>query len=346
MKRSTIASAGLATGAVVAGLAGRSLWRRRQRAGDDGAWAPPPEDLGTVESFDGTRLAVRAVGPADGPVLLFSHGFSLDMTTWREQWADLGGGFRCVFLDHRAHGRSSVPENGDVTIRAMGRDLASVLGALTPDAPVVAIGHSIGGIAFLALAEEHPELFGSRIVGLALIGGAAADLLGGAMGGVTELLRPRLGSLSTAARRMDRLRRTILAGPADVSAVVARLTQFAPDAPEELVAHVLQLAAGSSSLVWTDGLSELLRMDLRHALARVTVPVLVAVGDQDRVTPPASAVALAGDLPHGRLFVVEGAGHMAMLERPDRLNPELRAFARSAFARGSSPTDEEREGAA
>jgi len=346
MKRARIASAGLATGAVVAGLAGRSIWRRRHRAGDDGAWAPPPDDLGTVESFDGTRLAVRAVGPADGPVLLFSHGFSLDMTTWREQWSDLGNEFRCVFLDHRAHGHSSVPRNGDVTIRAMGRDVAAVLDATAPETPVVAIGHSVGGIALLALAEEHPELFGPRIVGIALIGGAAADLAGGAMGGVTELLRPRLGSLTTAARRVDRLRRAVLAGPGDVSAIVARLTQFAPDAPEELVEHVLQLAARSSSLVWTDGLSELMRMDLRHALARVTVPVLVAVGDQDRVTPPASAVALAGDLPHGRLFVIEGAGHMAMLERPDRLNPELRAFARSAFSPAGEGTRRKRKGAA
>jgi pimeloyl-ACP methyl ester carboxylesterase len=71
---------------------------------------------------------------------------------------------------------------------------------------------------------------------------------------------------------------------------------------------------------------------------------LVAVGDQDRVTPPAAAVELAAGLPDGHLFVVEGAGHLPMLERPDRVNPELRSFAAGAFgARGRAGR---REGAA
>jgi pimeloyl-ACP methyl ester carboxylesterase len=326
-----IAAAGIAAGAVAAGAVGRTIWRRRHPAGGDGAWAPPPDDLGPIEAFDGTALAVRAAGPADGPVLVLSHGFSLDMTTWVEQWTDLGDEFRCVAMDHRAHGVSDIPASGDVTLRSMGRDLATVLDAVTPDRPAVLIGHSMGGMAILALAEQRPDLFGPRVAGIALIGTSSSDLLLGAMGGVTELLRPRLGSLATAARRVDRLRRAILAGPRDVSAIVARVTQFAPDAPEELVRHVIHLAERSPTLVWTDGLSELMRMDLRHAVPRVTVPALVAVGDQDRVTPPAGAVELAGALPQGRLLLVEGAGHIAMLERPERLNPELREFARGVL---------------
>jgi pimeloyl-ACP methyl ester carboxylesterase len=210
----------------------------------------------------------------------------------------------------------------------------------------VVIGHSMGAMAILALAEQRPDLFGPRIAGAVFLGASASDLLRGAMGGVTDLLRPRLGSLAAAARRVDRLRRAVLAGPADVPAIVARVTQFAPDAPDELVHHVLHLAERSSSLVWTDGLSELMRMDFRHALPRVTVPALVAVGDQDRVTPPGSAVELAAALPDGRLFIVEGAGHMAMLERPERLNPELRAFARESLGRGSARARKKRKGAA
>ena len=345
-KRATIASAGIAAGAVAAGLAGRALWRHRRPAGGDGTWGPPPDDIGPIEAFDGTMLAVRAAGPQDGPLLLFSHGFSLDMTTWREQWSDLGSEFRCVALDHRAHGRSEMPPTGDVSLRAMGRDLATVLDAVAPDRRAVLVGHSMGAMAILALAEQRPDLFGPRIAGIALLGASASDLLRGAMGGVTELLRPRLGSLAAAARRVDRLRKAILAGPAEVPAIVARVTQFAPEAPDDVVDHVLHLAERASSVVWTDGLSELMGMDFRHALARVTVPALVAVGDQDRVTPPAVAVELAAALPAGRLFIVEGAGHIAMLERPERLNPELRSFARDALEIGSGRGKKGRKGAA
>lgn len=345
-RRATIASAGIAATAVAAGLAGRALWRHRRTAGGDGAWASPPEDLGPIEAFDGTGLAVRAAGSPDAPLLLFSHGFSLDMTTWREQWSDLSDGFRCVALDHRAHGRSEVPPSGDVSLRSMGRDLATVLDAVAPDRRVVVIGHSMGAMATLALAEQRPDLFGPTIAGVAFLGASASNLLRGAMGGVTDLLRPRLGSLATAARRVDRLRKAILAGPAEVPAIVARVTQFAPEAPDEVVDHVLHLAERTSSLVWTDGLSELMGMDLRHAVARITVPALVAVGDQDRVTPPAVAVELAAALPAGRLFIVEGAGHISMLERPERLNPELRSFARDALDLGPGRGRKARKGAA
>jgi pimeloyl-ACP methyl ester carboxylesterase len=87
-------------------------------------------------------------------------------------------------------------------------------------------------------------------------------------------------------------------------------------------------------------------MDFQHALPRITVPALVAVGDQDRVTPPAVAVELAAALPEGRLFIVEGAGHIAMLERPERLNPELRSFAREAMGFGKGSGRKRRKGAA
>ena len=49
-------------------------------------------------------------------------------------------------------------------------------------------------------------------------------------------------------------------------------------------------------------------MDFRHALARITVPALVAVGDQDRVTPPAVAVELAAALPDGPAVHRRGCG--------------------------------------
>jgi pimeloyl-ACP methyl ester carboxylesterase len=260
--------------------------------------------------------------------LLFVHGFSLDRTTWHEQWVDLASDFRCVLMDLRSHGASGPAVGGDVSLVAMARDVEAVIAAVSPSAPMIAIGHSMGAMAILELAEVRPELFGPRVAGIALIGAASADVVRGAMGSVTELLRPRLGTLRVAAQRVDRLRRAVLAAPADLSGAIARLTQFGPDAPPEVVAHVVALAGRARSHVWTDGLAGLMEMDLRPVLSRVQVPALVVVGEHDRVTPPAAAVELAADLPLGTLAVLEGAGHMAMLERPRELNDRLRAFAR------------------
>jgi pimeloyl-ACP methyl ester carboxylesterase len=99
--------------------------------------------------------------------------------------------------------------------------------------------------------------------------------------------------------------------------------------------------------VWTDGLAALLEMDLRHAIEHVRVPALVIVGDLDRLTPPASARKLAQALPQGELVVLEGAGHMAPMERYTQFNRVLERFTKKAFSReavgtGVSPAHERR----
>ena len=331
-KRTALISAGVAAGAIAAGAVGSVVVRRRHAQVDEGIfWDLPPEDLGDVTSFDGTTIAVRAAGPPEAPVILFVHGFSLDATTWYEQWVDLSVDFRCVVMDHRGHGRSGRAANGDLSLRAMGRDVAAVLDLVSPERAAVLVGHSMGAMSILGMAEQRPELFGTRVAGVVLIGAASSDLLQGAMGSVTELLRPRLGTIASAAKRVDRLRKAVLASPADVRGAVARLTQFGPDAPQHVVDHVVRLAQNASSDVWTDGLSSLMEMDLRHAVPLVTVPALVVVGEHDRVTPPASAVGLTGALTDARLVVLEGAGHMAMLERPIELDREIRLFAIAAL---------------
>ncbi|MFN8232148.1 MAG: alpha/beta fold hydrolase [Actinomycetota bacterium] len=105
----------------------------------------------------------------------------------------------------------------------------------------------------------------------------------------------------------------------------------------------MTLAGRASSQVWTDGLAGLMEMDLRHALPRVTVPALVIVGEHDRVTPPAAAVELAGALPRGELTILPGAGHIAMLERPDELNRALERFAGRILSASSPSTTPKRK---
>ena len=324
--RKKLLTAGVATaGAVVGGLAAGAAYRRH-RGGAPDTNEPlamlPPQDLGPVAAADGTPLEVRAAGRLDDPMLVFVHGFSLDMTIWHFQWTGLDG-FRCVLYDQRGHGRSGAA--ADLTLEAMGLDIGAVLDAVAGDRPVLLVGHSLGAMAILSAAEAG--VLGDRVAGVALVGASSSDLLRGAMGSITGMLRPRLGTFSVAARRVDRLRKAVLASPTDIAGTFARLTQFGQDAPPNLVAHVVGLAARASSDVWTDGLTNLMEMDLRHAIAKLTVPTLVMVGQEDRVTPPGAAIELTGALPDGRLAVIAGAGHLPMLERPQDVNDHLRAFA-------------------
>jgi pimeloyl-ACP methyl ester carboxylesterase len=328
-KRTALVTAGIAAGAVAGGMIGRTVLNARRR-GDPEADAQlselPPEDLGPVRSPDGTELAVRAAGDPSKPTIVFVHGFSLDMTTWHYQWTGLSDRFRTVLFDFRSHGRSGRAAGGDLSPLAFANDLAAVLERVG-DGPVLLVGHSMGAMSMLAMAETRPELFGDPVAGVAFVGSAASDLVRGAFGSVTELLRPKLGSLRQAAGRVNRLRKVVLSSPADVGQMVARVTQFGTDASPHLVRYVVGLAARAPSEVWTDGLAGLMEMDLRPAIEHIGVPALVIVGEHDRMTPPSSSVALAGELPLGRLEIVEGAGHFPMMERHQEFNRRLGEFA-------------------
>jgi pimeloyl-ACP methyl ester carboxylesterase len=337
-RRTAVISAAVAAGVITAGAVGAAVRRRHT---DEAPHPPigllPPNDLGPVPSFDGTALSVRASGDTQAPIVILAHGFSLDQSTWSEVWPLLAERFRTVTFDQRSHGLSAPAAQGDLSLRSIGRDLAAVMDAVAPDQRVVIVGHSMGGIAALALAEQRPELFAERVAGVVFVGASAADLVRGAMGTVASALRPRMGVLTGAPQRMDRLRKAVLRSPGDLSGIVARLTQFGPDASPEIVHHIVALAGRARSEVWTTGLAELMESDFRHAVPRVTAPSLVIVGEHDRVTPPASAVELAGALPDGRLVVLEGVGHMPMLEAPERLAREITTFATAAFAPKRKP---------
>ncbi len=333
-RRTAIVTAGIAASAVASGIAARTIVRRHRRSdpeADEPLALLPPEDVGPVRSFDGTELAVLAAGPPDAPPLVFAHGFSLDLTTWHFQWTALADRFRCVLFDFRSHGRSAAAARGDLSIAAMAHDLAAVLDATVADRRAVVVGHSMGAMAALAMAESRPEAMRARVAGVVLAGAAASDLFLGAMGSVTRLLRPRLGGIREAAERMNAVRRYLVTRPGDLGGLATRMTQFGPNASPHLVDHVVRLAARAPAAVWTDGLVGLMDVDLRHAVRHVRVPALVVVGEHDRVTPPARAVDLAAELPDGRLEIVEGAGHVPMMERHEEFNRALEAFAVQAL---------------
>jgi pimeloyl-ACP methyl ester carboxylesterase len=297
----------------------------------------PPDDLGTVRSFDGTELVVRAAGPEDAPAVVFVHGVTLDLTTWYYQWRSFSERYRCVLYDQRAHGRSGLPPKGDYSVNSLGRDLEVVLDHAQPRrSPAMLVGHSMGGMAILSMALERPEEFGNRVAGVVLADTGASDLLrevfGGLGTGVGEALR-RLGN--RLGRRMDtaeRLQEWTRRFGTDLAFLIARATNFGPDASPSQIDYVSRLSRDAKPEVWVHALGELVQMDLRRALDHVRCPALVVVGDRDLMTPKASAQALRAALPDGRAVVITGAGHISMMERHAAFNEVVGGFADEVLA--------------
>jgi pimeloyl-ACP methyl ester carboxylesterase len=102
-----------------------------------------------------------------------------------------------------------------------------------------------------------------------------------------------------------------------------------PDAPERRPARDQQIAelreAGDDDkAAVVEALRD--RPDDRAVLASFAGPVLVVVGDADEMIPVDAARALAGSAPRGRVEVVEGAGHLVSVERPEEFNSALARF--------------------
>ncbi|HYH28186.1 MAG TPA: alpha/beta hydrolase [Actinomycetota bacterium] len=325
---------GVAVAGATAAAVGQRIAARHLRARPDPeAGVPfetlPPDDLGSLLTDDGTEIAVRASGPVDAPVILFSHGFSLDMTTWYYQWTELSEQYRCVLFDHRAHGRSSKPSSGDYSVRAMGRDLRAVLDHAAPGRPAAIVGHSMGGMAALAFAGEDPAGFRERVRGMVLVDTAASDIarefLGSTGARIERAIRPLTRRLTSDLDRVERFRGRFR-GVTDLAFLIARATQFGPEASPNQVEYIANLSASAPVEVWVNTIEDLQEMDLTAALGEVTVPALVVVGDRDLVTPKTSARALQAALPDARAIVITRAGHVSMMEQHDVFNDLLQGF--------------------
>jgi pimeloyl-ACP methyl ester carboxylesterase len=325
-------------GATLLGVAGavaaqraaaKRLRARPDREAGEAFGTLPPEVLGPVQSFDGTQLAVRAAGPVRAPTILFAHGFGLDMTTWHYQWRAFSGRYRCILFDHRAHGRSGKAGSGDYSIRALGRDLKAMLDMTDGKAPVILVGHDLGGMAILSLAEQHPEEFGGRVAGVVLADTAASDVgrafLAGVPARAERALRPLTDRLAADPGRTHRGRST--GGVvSDLSLLIARATEFGPDASPSQVEYIAGLSRAAPTDVWVTMLREFVQADLREALGSVKVPALVVVGDRDRLTPSSSAAALLQGLPDARGVVITRAGHLPMMEQHRVFNDALERY--------------------
>jgi len=296
----------------------------------------------TVIADDGVPLHVEIDGDLRSELtVVFVHGFTLSMDCWHFQRRDLGDLGRCVFYDQRSHGSSGRGPREHSTIDQLGRDLFAVLQAVAPTGPLLLIGHSMGGMTILALADQHPELFGDRVVGVALVGtaaGAFAETILGIPGVVGRALRPVApGVIRAANRRAALIEQGRKAGSDVVFMLTRRLSYGDTDVAPSLVMFMERMIAATPVEVMTEFFDTFLSHDKLEALGVLrSVPALVLCGDRDRLTPAHNSQVMAEALPDAEAVVVAGAGHMVMLERPAVVNGALRRLAARASAAGGT----------
>ncbi|WP_158579999.1 alpha/beta fold hydrolase [Geodermatophilus marinus] len=289
-----------------------------------------------VTTDDGVTLRAEVAGADDAPLaLVLVHGYGARAAVLDPLWRELlpgtrHGGLRLVRYDQRGHGGSGWAGGRSATVDRLGRDLGAVLDALAGPGRVVLAGHSMGGMAVLALLGRRPALVGPRVAGVALLSTAA--------GPVAAAGRPP--------GRRSRLRRRVAEGGARLlrrAAPLARLVHpfargpgrrwlrsrlFAGNPAERTVRAVTGAWRATPVAVLAAYLPGLARYDRRRALAGLRgLPALVVAGAEDATLPARAAVRLARRLgPAARLVLVPGAGHVVPVTHPAEVGAELRAL--------------------
>jgi pimeloyl-ACP methyl ester carboxylesterase len=342
--------AGLAAGAVAAG-AGAVMAAERIAIGRTQVLrtTASPGRLGelrgqplTVLTDDGVPLHVeideppapaKRTGRGTPPqplTVIFCHGYTLNQDCWHFQRAALGQ-HRLVFWDQRDHGRSGRSAAGAASVDRLGADLDLIIKAAAPgDMPVVLVGHSMGGMTIMALARQHPELFGTKVTGVALMSTAASGLSAGSpwmprpiRPVLTRALPLVLSGAATGYRAMLVERGRRVAG--DLSFLSTRFIGFGDPRVHPAVVDFLEQMIRSTPIEVVAAFGEALyAVDMRDTLGVLgRVPVVTLTGDKDRLVSPSLGQELAEAIPSAELVWVPGAGHALILEAPEAVNEAI-----------------------
>ncbi|MYS22871.1 Pimeloyl-ACP methyl ester carboxylesterase, partial [Streptomyces sp. DvalAA-14] len=275
----------------------------------------------------------RAAPPPGLPVtVVFSHGYCLTQDSWHFQRAALRGTVRAVYWDQRSHGRS---ERGRdqlagrrATIDQLGRDLKAVLDAAAPEGPVVLVGHSMGGMTVMAFADQFPDYVKERVAGVAFISTSAGKLAAVTLGlpaagarAFRAVAPGLLRILGSQAELVERGRRAT----AELFTGIIKRYSFGADDIDPAVGRFAERLIESTPI---DVVAEFYPAFTEHekgaALAVLDgMPALVMAGDKDLLTPSAHSADIAEKLPNAELIIVEGAGHLVLMERPELVDSAL-----------------------
>ncbi|MDQ0765661.1 alpha/beta fold hydrolase [Streptomyces canus] len=267
---------------------------------------------------DGARLTVYTDGPLRTDVtVILSHGFMVTADAWRIQARALSArGLRVVRYDQRAHGHSTGGETAP-TIDRLGADLATVISTTAPHGPVVLAGHSMGGMATLAMAVRQPLLIKSRLPRVALISTACskAQLLPGnhplhwAKAAARASYSYPVCWLPPAA---DVVRRRL---PSRHPWALRRDAQYRDDVPPPSRQAIRRTHTEPIARLWKS-LRSYTTAERLHALEDLGDRVEIITGESDDWIPLSQTRELAQQLPNARLHEpVSGAGHRLPSDR-------------------------------
>ncbi|MEV5877310.1 alpha/beta hydrolase [Streptomyces sp. NPDC052101] len=255
-------------------------------------------DAGTTEDsilrLEDGDIYVCQDGPRDAHALLLVHGSAASSRSWDALVPLLTTSHHVIRIDLPGHGRSAEPVDGGYETSKQARRLGTALDRLCVK-HVTAVGHSSGGYAATALAEQRPDL----VTALVLINtGPSLD----------AFIAPEPTTID----------------PTQWPPTDEQIRQFAStgfrtgyQVPQELVDELRSMKYHAVTAAMQASTAYLKQHALPSRLTALGKPLQVIFGDQDRRWRPSSAAAYRV-VPDAKVELLPGAGHTPILEEPQR----------------------------
>jgi 3-oxoadipate enol-lactonase len=265
--------------------------------------------VSTTKVRDGTALvyAIEGRRQHSAPLVLV-HSLGMDRTFWNAVTPALTTATAVLTYDCRGHGGSDKP-GGPYRIEQFAEDLADLMDHVGWRTAIVA-GASMGGCVTLAFAAAYP----ARATALGLFDTTA---------------------WYNAADKWEE--RAVTAETKGLAAMIEfQTTRWFTDVFRANRKDVLDASVATFLANPPHAYAQTCRMlgacNLTAALPRLTMPVRIAVGEEDYATPVAMSQTLHRGIAGSTMTVIPGARHLTPLECPERIAAELSALVEMAPA--------------
>ncbi|PKM77499.1 MAG: alpha/beta hydrolase [Firmicutes bacterium HGW-Firmicutes-15] len=222
--------------------------------------------------------------------LLFIHGVGGSHEVWSLQ---MNLGINSIAIDLPGHGQSG-GKPGE-SIAECAASVADFLSALQLPRPLYLVGHSMGAAIAMTCALNYPE----GLDGIILIGA----------GQRMKVMPALLDALSQGKNDPGFIRMA-----------------FSPQTSSTTVEEMVKtFAAVAPSILYTD-FNACNELDVSHELDKISLPALVIVGADDKLTPLKLSQYLCSNISNCTLEIIADAGHFVMLEKPEEVNRLISEF--------------------
>jgi pimeloyl-ACP methyl ester carboxylesterase len=287
---------------------------------------------GVWVEVEGARLNVVDLGPRHGsaPPIVMIHGASSNSEAMRRPLGDLlARRHRVILIDRPGHGWSSRARAADSTPAIQARMIAEALRRLAIG-PAILVVHSWSGALGIRMALDHPE----RLAGLIMLAPVTHPWRGG-VGWYNKLVtRPLIGPLLAYTITLPLGVFLAKRGAHSVFLPQAMPDGFVKETATALVLRPREFLANARDLMT-------LKQSVSEQVPRygeIKIPITIVAGDADATVSTAiHSRAFARAVPHAKLVVLQGIGHMVQQVAPEVVMAEVETMIGERRSRGAVP---------